>query len=472
MVDPAVVLERQAVHHDGDGEVTAPVRLFVGLFALKLLALAIDPTIRVYLGDSAAYLYGATDSGRLPDDRSFTYSLLIRALATPFESLWALVWWQTAAGVAVGALAWHLLVHRLAVSRRLASIAVAVLVIEPAQLYYERMVLAETFGLLAFMLFCAGASAYVDSGRIGWLPLTIVLGLTAVSLRLNYLPVVLVISAGLPLIRLFSHPRPAWREVVTHVAIAALCVATTHLAFHQWVAYIFKSPPGYIARAGFMQLGLVMPLVTPEHLQQVGLPRDLEQQLRFPLDDPDLRMSHQWAPGGLVRTLRDRGIAIEPVARPLVRMALRDDPLGLVRMGVHTVGNYFRDETIGHALENDLGRRVIPYDVLWTLREIWNYDADGLWSRETPISRYFERATPVLVVCLLALGPLALACVILERRTAIRAQIIFFALLSIGLVMAHVLFVPVAFYRYLHPLPVFVVLNVTALASVSMRRRT
>jgi hypothetical protein len=127
-------------------------------------------------------------------------------------------------------------------------------------------------------------------------------------------------------------------------------------------------------------------------------------------------------------------------------------------MGLHTVGNYFREEGIAHARSNDLGRRVIPNDVLWTLREIWHYDAAGLWTRTTPISWYFEVGTWWLVFCLFALPPLAIAAIVTQWSTDARAQTVLVGLISLGLVAAHVLFVPVAFYRYLHPLPFFVVI--------------
>jgi hypothetical protein len=404
-----------------------------------------------------AYLFGAVDNGRLPDDRSFTYSLLIRGLVRPFDSLWALVWWQTFAGVATAAIAWQVMVTYLAVPRRIALVGACILAIEPAQLYYERMVLAEAFGLLAFALFTASACAYVARPHVLWLAASVVAGLAAATLRHNYLTVVVAISIGTPLVPLVDGHRREWMRVAAHTAAATALVVATHGVFQYWVSLIFNSPPGYIARTGFMQLGLVMPLVRPEHLARVGLPPDFADQLRFPMDDPDARMSHQWASGGFVRTLRDRRIPIEPVARPLARMALADDPVGLVRLGVHTVGNYFREEGIRHARDNDLGRRVIPYEVLWTLREIWHYDASGLWQRRTAVSRYFEIGTWWLVCCLFVLVPLGLAAIAKRWRTPQRGPAVLVGLIAIGLVAAHVLFVPVAFYRYLHPLPLFVV---------------
>jgi hypothetical protein len=413
----------------------------------------------LYLGDSAAYLYGAMDNGRLPDDRSFTYSFLIRLLVRPFDGLWALLPWQALAGVGIALLLGVALVRWFAVPRALAAAAVCCLAIEPAQLFYERMVLAETFGLLWFVGFYAAAAAYLTSGRALWLPLVAAAGLLAVTFRLNYLPVVLVISLTLPLIgAAMAWPR-ARRPALSHIVLALCAVAVMHTGYRYWVAAIFQSPPGYIARAGFMRLGLVAPLVRPHHFEQVGLPQAFGDELDYPLSDPDARMRHMWSRGGLVRELRDRGLNVERIARDLSRLAVRDDPAGLVRMGVSTMGNYFTAEGIEHALDNDLGRREIPEDVRWSLREHWNYDAADLPTRVTVVSRYFEAGTWWLVACLFVLPPLSVLNVVVHWRTPQRAHAVLAALFGLGLVLAHVLFISVAFYRYLHPLPFFVLLN-------------
>ena len=69
------------------------------LIAIKVVFLWFDPVVRLYLGDSAAYLWGAMDDGRLPDDRSFTYSWLIRLLVGPTDGLLPLLRWQAIAWV-------------------------------------------------------------------------------------------------------------------------------------------------------------------------------------------------------------------------------------------------------------------------------------------------------------------------------------------------------------------------------------
>jgi hypothetical protein len=426
------------------------------LLAIKAALLLADPTIRVYLGDSAAYLYGAMDDGRLPDDRSFTYSFILRALVRPFDDLALLGWWQALAGALTAYVLYRLLARRMGVSRRWAFAAACLLALEPAQLYYERMVLAEAAGLLAFVLFVAAAAAYLASRRMFWLPVTVALGLVAASFRLNYLPIVLVISLALPLL-------PLVRPRVSHLAVAFAATLALHGGYCVWVGQIFSVPPGYLGRAGFMQLGLVLPLVSTEQLTRAGLPADLEQHLAFPIADPHARMRHLWSPGGLIRELRRRGIDVEQVARPLSRMAIVDDPVGFVRLGFFTLADYFRPEVAQHALEDDLGRRVIPLEILWSLREDWGYDASGLHTRDTLVSRYFAAGKWWYVACLFALPVLAVVNVVTQWRTAYRPQALLGALVGIGLVAAHILFVPVALYRYLQPLPFFVLLNLVPL---------
>ena len=89
----------------------------VTVLMLKAGVLVLDTTVRLYLGDSAAYLAGAQDHRWLPTDRSFTYSL-----------------------------------------------------------YLERMVMAETLGLCAFVGCIAAACAYLASARVAWLPVVAALG--------------------------------------------------------------------------------------------------------------------------------------------------------------------------------------------------------------------------------------------------------------------------------------------------------
>jgi hypothetical protein len=105
------------------------------------------------------------------------------------------------------------------------------------------------------------------------------------------------------------------------------------------------------------------------------------------------------------------------------------------------------------------------------LCEEWGYDASGLSTRVTPISWFFERSTWWLVLCFLVLMPLAALNLFVHWRTPLRLQTLLAALFAVGLVVTHVLFVPIALYRYFHPLPFFVLINALPLTAGWLRTR-
>ena len=109
---------------------------------------------------------------------------------------------------------------------------------------------------------------------------------------------------------------------------------------------------------------------------------------------------------------------------------------------------------------------------MWNLREHWGYDATDLHARATAVSRYFEAGTWWLVACLVMTIPLCLLNLVVSWSTPQRLYALLVCLFGVGLVMAHVLFVPVAFYRYLHPLPFFVLATGVSLATGCARRRS
>src|SRR5512135_379233 len=117
----------------------------LSLVAVKLAILMLDTNPRFFLWDSVTYLRGALD-GPLPRDRSFLYSLVIGAIAVPSHSLHALVIAQSLAGVA-SAFFVHLILRTFfSVRFEVALVAAMLVAIEPSQLFYERMVMAEAFG--------------------------------------------------------------------------------------------------------------------------------------------------------------------------------------------------------------------------------------------------------------------------------------------------------------------------------------
>ena len=448
--------------------------LLLAVVALKTAVILLDPQLRLFLGDSSTYLFAAWSEDWVPADRSFTYPMLLEWLVQPTGSLAALLYWQTMAGVGTALLLASVLRKRLELPPALVFVAVCVFALEPAQLFYERMVMAETVGLLAFAGFFVAASAYLVRANGIWLALAALLGLAAVSLRMNYLPVVIVISLGLPLLRLLDRAgRPRPPVLLAHCVLAALCFLGTHGPYRQHVAELFNGPPGYIGDAGFMRMGLVAPLIKPEHFVRVGLPADFAKRLKYELTDPRARPGQLWSPGGLADAIAKEGLDVDMVCRKLSAYALRDDPFGVVRLGIGTLGGYFNEAGSQLRLTKDLGRDPMPYpaDVVDTVRERWHYDLAGVAERWTPVSRAFEAGSRWLVACLFLLLPLGIANVIVHWRDPRRLQCVLAALFAAGLVASEVLFSTIATYRYLHAFPFFVLVNGLPLATTLWRRR-
>ena len=84
----------------GNTSPKAWIGLLALLVALRALVLFADPGVRYFLGDSATYIH-ASLTAVPPMDRSFTYPLLIRAIALPAASLVPLLVFQAACGVAL-----------------------------------------------------------------------------------------------------------------------------------------------------------------------------------------------------------------------------------------------------------------------------------------------------------------------------------------------------------------------------------
>lgn len=455
-------------------------RCLLAVLAIKLGWLAADTWMRLFLGDSGSYLHSAL-TGWVPEDRSFLYGWMIGATAVPAGSIHVLLWLQTLFGVASAMLLYAWLQHGLALSARLATIAAALFALEPAQIFYERMMMAEATGFLALASFFLFACLYVRSGLWRWMALYVVCGLLAISMRVSLMPVVVVFGLLAPTVRFgmgkgtrLALPQRLAR-LGLHTLVAALLTFGLHSAYKQWYGWLANSPPAYIVQAGMFRLGLVLPLVKPEHLLASGVDPAMLDELTIDLHDPRARESHLWVAGGFQDVLRRHTVQPYKTAGKISIRAVRDDPFGLVRLGVSTLADYFEPSVTSGRLQNDLGRIEPTAEQLASLRSVFGYDATGIGARSSPATHWFELGAPWLIACLFGLAPLALVTLALGWRLPGRDLRVLLCLISLGLVAQHVLFSHIVSFRYLHPLPWFVLANagllVAALAARSGRGR-
>lgn len=474
--------------------------LFLWALAIKLVLLSIDHQVRLYMGDSATYLHRAIVLG-VPPDRSFTYPLLIRLTTLVGHTLVPLLLLQTMCGVLTA-----LIVSRiLTVDFRLGRIAGATLFlavcIEPAQLFYERMVMAECCGtlLLVAMLYCG--FLYLRRHDWRWLLLVAVCGIAAVSLRANFVPVVIGLSVLPPLVAACARDDGAltndhWRQVLAHLTIAALATASVHTVYrysHAVLAGIdygdyetrgllpalsrsweYRTlPPDYITYSGNFRLGLVAPLVKPAHLHGLGLPPDILERDPHVLADPHTREAQLWAADGLVALLRAQAGADggNRLAGIIADRALGEDPAGLLRLAYSTTLDYFNPDIVRFRMNDDLGTRPPTADKIAYINENFQTDFTGRSDLVTPVYVWFGVSTNWLIFCLFALAPVAATTILTGWRHPERERALLLGLASLGLVAAHVLFSHIVSFRYLHPLPLFLLMNAGALIAMRQRRR-
>lgn len=439
--------------------------LIAGLvLAIKLAWLLADHVLRVYMGDSMVYLQTAAWLSAAPG-RSFLYGAVLHYSAMPLHSPIAIVvvqvLWSTLSTLGLFAF----LRRALGLGFWLAAIPALALASEPAQVFFERMVMAETIGLLALVATVLAFSRYLFNGSLRWLLCACLCGLAAANFRTNLLPVVIGLGVTVPLLRLLLQvPSADWRLRARHFAAAMAILLGSHLAYTHAYGYLNKCPPGYLALSGMMQVGLVAPLVRAEDFEGTGVSGDVLKQVQLPLEDHWQRGHHIWDERGLWRAIEKHSTEPEAVARVVTRRAMLRDLTGLLRINVETLGGYFDREKIYWRMQDDKGVIAPDEAALQRLREWLRWDARGVDAVDTPARRYFAASTAWLTGCLFLLFPLALATVAAGWRRSNRAQYCLLALVSMGLVASHVLFAHIVSFRYLHPLPWFVLANVAAIA--------
>lgn len=445
-------------------------RLLALVLAVKSLFLLLDPNLRLFMGDSASYLYAAL-SDWSPPDRSVSYPVLVTWSAVRAQSAFALVMLQTLMGVVACVLVYWMLRRAGGVSALLATLAALLVAIEPTQLFFERMLMAESAGLLALLVLVAATIAYVQTGHLRWIPLVAVAGVLAVSFRMSLLPVVFGLSGLAPLLRLIHTglelPPEKRRSALLPTGLAALILGLmvfgTHTLYQHLYGAHMNSAPGYMVVEGKMRMGLVAPLIRPRHFARVGLPYDFAADLGLPLHDHRNREGQMWSPEGLWNRLegelgRERA---ETVAKELASQALRTNPFGLASMGVVTLGDYFNSDIALWRLADDFGQRPPDQGTLDLLAEHLRFDGRDLAKSPGLVGRAFLSSRWWLTAVLFLLAPLAVICLLRnfrdQRRRAAALTVGFAAL---GLVSSHFLFSHIVSFRYLHPMPVFLFMTV------------
>ncbi|HLQ76479.1 MAG TPA: hypothetical protein VK210_03945, partial [Terriglobia bacterium] len=233
------------------------------LSCLKLIMFVLDSNPQVFLGDSGTYL--ATAQAKLiPPDRSFVYGFLVRLLTRNSHSLHSVVAAQAFAGIATSLLVAYILIRFFNTRFVIAALAAIVLTLEPQQLLFERFVLTESFSTAAFALLVFLALEYLRGRRLWVLACMQVAGVILISLRMTFLPAVLITTILAPIIAFWRERKRGLWPVGVHLAISVVLFAGLHSGYKHWYGWLANQPPAYSYADGFFLIANVSTLVTPE----------------------------------------------------------------------------------------------------------------------------------------------------------------------------------------------------------------
>jgi hypothetical protein len=459
----APALPQPALRASTSREVLSFVRLALfWIVCLKALLLVLDPTMRLFMGDSATYFVSAVEHST-PPDRSFTYPMLIRLTAVVTGSITTLLLMQSLFGALTAAIVAGLLRFGWGVRPSIALLAAVVVTLDPSQLFYERMIMTESASSLALWATVAMAVLHFRSGSFVALAACIVCGVGLSSLRVGLVPV----AFGLPVLASILRMPAAKNQLMRWIGalvLAMLATAACHQLYKGWYAERYGGDPAYIHDAGLFRLGLVAPLVKPAYFEGTGVDPAFLDKVRVALKDPLNREAQIWNPGGLIPLLREQaGDRANTVAATVAARAMSDQPVAMLRMGLLTQGGFFDHNVSEARLLSDMGEQEAPdARTLAMMRSVLHYDAAGINHMRSFVLGYYAATSPWLVLCLLLLAPLSLVVAWRSRHRHGRLSL-FLAIIGLGFVIGQVLCSHIISFRYLHPLSTLTIFSLAIL---------
>ncbi len=427
--------------------------LFVVALGIKLLFYLLDPQPAFHFGDSAAYLATALN-GYIPRDRSFTYGFLLRPLVTATHSLLPALLFQMLLSAVASFIAGLCLLRFFRTGFPIALTFTALCALDPLQLMSERLIMTENAATFSFAVLFLACLWYLKSRRLSVLFLVQVIGVLLVSLRIGFLPLVLVLSVVLPLMHWRKGAgQPNW-EVYDALFLAVLSSQAMLWGYRHVYGDLTQEAPAYLSRDGYFLLADMSPIVTPADYPDAAKREQVFGHLTFPLRNPDSRRPTRWMEGGLCSAVlkasgNDESLA-NRIARQTAIAAIRRNPTGVLWLGAFTYREFFDREKLLWTLRLEQGQMVEPDGNEVALMRYFrpldvthrNFNTIiGRWQNVSTLWCWMVILTPLLAL---------LASAVWGRQTI--AADWFTLLCSLILLAAAVIPVDIASPRYLLPL--------------------
>ncbi len=351
--------------------------VFLLVISIKAALLAIDPKPRVFLGDSASYLYTALYDW-VPDQRSYTYGAFIGIVTGASQSLRNLIWSQTCLMTGAALCVVIVLRRYLSAPVWLAGLAGVLCAVEPIQLMAERFVLSEPPALFCFAVYATLAFRYLKRGDVLSLLLMPLPAVAAVSFRVAFLPCILFTAFAVPFMsrrarRLYRYlsnrkapsgfdPVAAVILIAAHFALSAGITILDLNLYKAWYGEISNGPPAYIQDDGFFLLCDVTPILRAGDFPDREMGQRVLDKVTLDIKDPKNRAAQMFMAGGLVQTLirelapggrREDRIFAGQIARYVALSAIRHRPLAMAKLIWVNVGLYFDRQNLLSAVKYD-----------------------------------------------------------------------------------------------------------------------
>ena len=470
-------------------EATAPQSISVGsaspavnvwwlfcalIFAIKLLLLWLDPTPRLYMGDSGSYIHTAL-TGSIPRDRSYFYGYLIRWMAVWPHSFTPLLVAQALASGAT-AIVFTLICSRFfRMSNRLSFLFGLMCALDPCQLVWERYVMTETFSLLVYVLVLYWSLAYLHDRRLWQLAVAQALSVLLIGFRMSYLLVVQACTILLPLIAFARCGLPALRNrlgtrapeaaVLTtglmHVAASIAMMFVMHGAYKYANGWLSKREPAYLHDSGLHLAAVWAPALEPSDATDSRFRDLIANGDQFKIDDLRLRNAQHFGEGFLI----DRWAKIEKnrrkrnrIARETAMNALRRRPLQIAGLALKTYMGYWGIASIQSYAREDLGYGELSDEQVKVFVEKFRFTTVKLLPAQpfSLLQQYFLGGWPYYFLVVVSPLICALAMWVSRQRAFV---FLLFVHASILMVVITALS-PQASVRYLQPVSMLTLLSI------------
>jgi hypothetical protein len=444
------------------------------VFAIKLSLLWLDPTPKLFMGDSGSYIWTAL-TGWIPPDRSYFYGYLIRWLAVWPHSFTPLLITQALASGVTAILFTMICSRYFEIWNHLCFLFGLLCAIDPCQLVWERYVMTETFSLLFYMLVLYWSLAYLRNHRIWQLAIVQVLSVVLIGFRMSYLPLVQLCTVLLPIIAfawsalpVFRDPskaRGSLKELVgtgfEHLVISVALMFAMHAAYKHVNGLLTEQKPAYLYNTGSHLVAVWAPALQPSDATDPRLRDIIANGAQFQMHNLRLRNAQQFGKGFLF----DRWSQIEKnletrdrVARETAMNVLRRRPLEIVGLAVKTYLQYYDIELILRYARKDLGDGQLADDQVKMLAEKFGFITGNQPPRQ-PLSllqRYFVGAWPYYFFVIISPFTCAFATWI-NRHRAFAFLLFLHAAILIVVITA---LSPRACIRYLQPVSILTLLSI------------